>query len=274
LFGFYLMKSVGLVPEFQNIKRRRSIKVSQKDDFNYDKMFVDRLGKSMGIKNMEDWYEISKEDMINNGGRRMLNRFESVEKVLEHLYPEHRWLGWKFRNQKWNPEKEKHFMDWLGNQLGYKTLEDFHQITLENIKNFGGSGILTKYGSSIIKILKSSYPNHSWSPWKFPHTPKGYWEDHDNQRNFVEWLSKQLKIQKMEDWYRVSIQQIQKLAPNILFQERALADVLKDVYPDYIWDVKKLRSPEKPIKAAQRMLVVILKDIFQSIGDDSDWHFD
>lgn len=47
---------------------------------------------------------------------------------------------------------------------------------------------------------------YDWKPWKFNNVPPKYWEDPKNQRKFFENLSHDLQIQKMEDWYNVSVQ--------------------------------------------------------------------
>ena len=34
--------------------------------------------------------------------------------------------------------------------------------------------------------------------------PKGYWKVKENQLEYMNWLSQQLNINTMEDWYKVS----------------------------------------------------------------------
>lgn len=52
----------------------------------------------------------------------------------------------------------------------------------------------------IINVL----PEFNWLPWKFTRVPKDYWNEFQNQRKFVDSIAKQLNIQKMTDWYKVS----------------------------------------------------------------------
>ncbi len=47
------------------------------------------------------------------------------------------------------------------------------------------------------------FPEFEWLPWKF-HVPKGFWNDMNNQRNFVDWVGKQLKYKNREDWYKIT----------------------------------------------------------------------
>ena len=45
-------------------------------------------------------------------------------------------------------------------------------------------------------------------PWKFQTTPRNFWNDISNQRKYIDWLAKELKITKQEDWYSVNQQVI------------------------------------------------------------------
>jgi hypothetical protein len=48
-------------------------------------------------------------------------------------------------------------------------------------------------------------PEYEWLPWKFVRLQNNYWNDVNNQRKFLDWASKELKIKEMSDWYYVSI---------------------------------------------------------------------
>ena len=37
-------------------------------DFNNHKVFVEKLGKQLGIKKLEDWYKVRARDFSENGG--------------------------------------------------------------------------------------------------------------------------------------------------------------------------------------------------------------
>ena len=69
----------------------------------------------------------------------------------------------------------------------------------------GGAGILNKYDDSMLKLLTSIFPEHIWLPWKFKRISNGFWNNHDSKKQFMQWVSKELKINEMKDWYKVSI---------------------------------------------------------------------
>ena len=68
----------------------------------------------------------------------------------------------------------------------------------------GGQPLLKIYGNSLYKVLGAVFPEYDWLPWKFGNCPPSYWTDVENQRKFMEWAGKELKIKEMSDWYNVS----------------------------------------------------------------------
>ena len=71
------------------------------------------------------------------------------------------------------------------------------------LHNHGGS-LIKNFNNSPIKLITSVYPNQNWLPWKFNQAPKGYWNDENNVKQYINWLGDKLNIKTMEDWYNVS----------------------------------------------------------------------
>ena len=73
----------------------------------------------------------------------------SPSQALQAVYPEHEWLPWKFSNSPkgfWKKkENQKKFFDWLGKELGYKTLDDWYNITTSTIDKHGGGSMLDSF---------------------------------------------------------------------------------------------------------------------------------
>jgi hypothetical protein len=104
-----------------------------------------------------------------------------------------------------NPENQQTFLTELGKQLGFEKMEDWYDITRSTIKKHGGGNLLNRrFQSSPLMLLRKVYPKHLWFGWNMRRIPKGYWNNLDNQRNFLEYLSKKLHIREPEAWYRVS----------------------------------------------------------------------
>jgi hypothetical protein len=71
----------------------------------------------------------------------------------------------------------------------------------QDFLKLGGSGLLRKF--SFPEILISQYPN--LLPWKFK-CPKDFWEKIENQKKFLLWAEKQLKITQLSDWHQFTEQ--------------------------------------------------------------------
>ena len=48
---------------------------------------------------------------------------------------------------------------YLDNKM--KSLDDWYNIINQNIRDYGGYGLLNEYEGSISKMIKSIYPNHN-----------------------------------------------------------------------------------------------------------------
>jgi len=107
---------------------------------------------------------------------------------------------------------------------------------LEN-REKGGEGLLDKYGGSSNALIKSLYPEHSWELHRFDKVPRGFWDFKNNQRTFMEWLGKQLKLKNMEEWYKVTQQDIESLGGSRLLKcyKSSRPKLLQSVYPDHLW---------------------------------------
>jgi hypothetical protein len=101
----------------------------------------------------------------HNGGRALLDNIfaGSIVRAMYAAYPTHVWLPWKFRQQKlgngfWSKKtNQREFLDWLGSELGYKKMDDWMNLTVDDLQsNYGGS-LLFRYGSSPLKLIKSVY---------------------------------------------------------------------------------------------------------------------
>src|SRR5690349_18895216 len=71
------------------------------------------------------------------------------------------------------------FFDRLGSQLGYKTKEDWYNVSSKDIYNNGGKGLIGNH----ILMLQNVYPEHRWELERFKWKPKKL---HKNHRTEVE----------------------------------------------------------------------------------------
>ena len=94
------------------------------------------------------------------------------------------------------PKNQRLFLDWLSKRLDFKSMDDWYSISEKTIIQFGGCGLFNRYKRSPSKMLSSVYNEHSWNLWKFEHTPRGFWNQIENQKNYLDWLAGQLHIQR------------------------------------------------------------------------------
>jgi len=60
-------------------------------------------------------------------------------------------------------------------------------------------------------MLSTLYPTHPWQPWKLTVTPRDWWSNDSNQLEYFKWLTKELKIEELSQWYNVTAESIDKL---------------------------------------------------------------
>ena len=230
--------------KFINLIQNNKVKQGTWKNIENHKIYMDWLGLQLGYKISEDWYKISQKDIYNNFGGGLLPNYYngSPLQLLKSVYPKENWLPWKFRTTSmgfWKDKKNhKIYMDWLDRQLGYKTLDDWYKISVKDIINNDGGGLLDRYNGSPLQLLKSVYPEKNWLPWKFTITCNGYWKDKKNHKIYMDWLRLQLGYKTPEDWYKISQKDfINNDGDGLLVSHYngSPLQILKSVYPEENW---------------------------------------
>lgn len=213
---------------------------------------LERVGTRLGITSLEGWYQISLRDVIANGGGGLMAYYgNSLFKALRSAYPDQHWIPWLFRHVPityWHEEKHRRtFFDWVAEILKLKCLDDWYGVTMRDVANLGGSGVLIVttsthrqlqiydkkkrydnslinrhlagllagwYDSSLSKALTSLYPQHTWRAWKFSQVPSKFWCTKDNQLRYFAWLGEQLNIKNLDDWYNVCCRKTFTITPS------------------------------------------------------------
>ncbi len=70
---------------------------------------------------------------------------------------------------------------------------------------------------------------------KFSQVPRKYWDDRSNQRAFLDDIAKQLDINDVHGWYKLTTTSLRKLGGSSLLCKYnfSLAKLLSTVYPEY-----------------------------------------
>ncbi len=259
-----------------------------RENDSHHKQFFDRLGTQLEYKEMDDWYNVSQDDIYQHG-KGLLHRHyrNSPSQALQTVYPEHDWMMWRFgRTPKgfWeNDSHHKQFFDRLGTQLGYKEMDDWYNVSQDDIYQHGKGLLCHHYNRSPSQALQMVYPEHDWMMWRFVHTPKGYWEKLQTlpgeQKRVVNWLSGKLSIREPSDWYRISKTDVRKHGVYIRYirwilfrlcrSSKIFVAMLMRVYPEHNWDGDKLlRLSVGPARSSQRILFEAVKEILPNEGTD------
>ena len=136
-------------------------------------------------------------------------------------------------NANWVIEiNRKEFFDNLGKELKFTTLDNFYNITLETIKKYGGIALLDNlYHNSLIQAFEDVYPNHNWLEWKFSQNiPLNYWNNRTNQLKFLNELGKQLEFNQMNDWYNITVKDINENGGVTLLNKQTLLILMVNYY--------------------------------------------
>lgn len=164
----------------------------------------------------------------------------------------------------------------LGGKLGFREMDDWYGLTQRDISVNGGAGILKDFGESIPRALQCVFPDHRWLPWRFKKVPNGFWQDATNRKDFVEWLGKELKFERMEDWYSVTLEQIRRFGGRSLSERygNSPAEILGAVFPDHRWQPWRFSCAPKgfwdSVDNARDFMEWMSKEL--NLADLGDWH--
>jgi hypothetical protein len=134
------------------------------------------------------------------------------------------------------------------------------------------------------------FPEYNWLPWKFEKASNGYWGTFQNQRKFIDWAGKQLKIKEMSDWYNVSakVTETSRKIPINFFQSfmgiggttllankysGSMTQMLSKLYPEREWLPWKFKKQSRYIwteKTKRDFMDWAGKQL--NVKEKSDWY--
>jgi hypothetical protein len=212
------------------------------------KKYMIWLSKILEIKETHNWYSITKDTIKNNYGASL--NISSIKDLLKEIYPDYEWLEWKFVNTSlgfWQDiENHKKYSEWLGNKLKYNKPEDWYKLTRKDfIDNDGGTLLSSYYNGSPIQFLRKIFPNEEWLEWKFGMSSMGTWQNIENHKKYADWLFKELDYKNMEDWYKITQNDIHNKCGSGLLQSYYNSSpvlFLKTIYSNYKWDMSNFKK--------------------------------
>ena len=172
--------------------------------------FIFSLKEKLNLQTPDDWNKITQNQIKLLGGSTLLTRYSMYE-IKKLGCPE----GEKLYNKPskpsgyWDKEENiQNFIEDLRKNLNLKTIDDWNNITTKQIKLFGGSFLLNKYSLFDIKCL--GFPEGK-ELFKLPLKPPKYWDNKENIQNFISYLKEKLSLKTIDDWNKITFQQIRSM---------------------------------------------------------------
>jgi len=206
-------------------------------DVNNHAAFMKNLCIVLGYRTPEDLYQISTSAIKDFGGSGFLGPFYEgsailfVKAMFDYDFKD--WLFTNAPNGYWGDIKNvRLYLEWLAGILGFKTIEDWYKLRQADLFKHSGRGLYSKYGCSVLSILKAAFPDYDWLPWLLPVTTKKYWKDEANHTKYVLWRATQLGITGPEGWYKYGADVIDVGLLSNKYHG-SMIKLLKIAYPDF-----------------------------------------
>lgn len=128
-------------------------------------------------------------------------------------------------------------MEWLGKRLRIRTLPDWHRVKGDDFLRNHGYFLLVKcFGRSVFRAVSETFQERQWNEWQFDAVPKGFWRNPQNRLRYMQWLEKQLGIETLSDWYRISKEDfLRHGGSGMMSLFRCPSRAVKATFPDHEW---------------------------------------
>ena len=233
-------------------------------DQSHQRAFLESLASSKGLSVPDQLDQISRNEIVQSGGRQLLRQHPSLYSMCKALYPDFPWTLSSFARTprgSWDStSNQKEFFDQMIQELQLPSPLSLAEISTTEVKERGGRSIMDKY-PSYYSLLRKLYPEQDWSIAR-QRIPRGHWGESANVAEFVEAVRQTYAIKTKEDWYRVSLNQLGEITggDRLLRLFGGLGAILAEVYPEEHWDTLRFKKRDK--RAAQRFLFVQLSRLF------------
>ena len=265
--GSYLLNKYSLLklkqiacPEF-NFENKRKPKGFWEDKKN----IINFINKAIDIFKLDNIEKITKNHIFSIGGGHIFKYYTlyQIKCIISPnllLKEEYKWKRKKKSKGFWeNNYNVDQFIENLSIQHNLKTWEDWNLITSKDIIDFGGGSLLKKF--SLFQLKSKGCPeliNYNFSDNNFK--PKGFWDKQQNVREFLDRVKIIYQIDNVNDWSRISKNQIKLLGGASLLTKYSLYEMLSFAYPEVDWNEKTFSNRDK--RSAQRWLFIQVKKLF------------
>lgn len=72
-----------------------------------------------------------------------------------------------------------------------------------------GARLFAKY-PTVANAVMHLYPNHSWQPWKFAVPPRKWWDQRENQLQFMQWFRQEAGFDNIDSLQFLTASQLRE----------------------------------------------------------------
>jgi hypothetical protein len=145
--------------------------------------FMDFMAEKLNIQDKESWYNVTKEDIISNGGSRMLSQIYENDLclALQSIYEDVDWEPWRFVEKvSISPQRivamATRYLEYLGETYNLSARQNYCGLTRERFEDSRyGRNLLKRHGGSLLELLKEIKPDYQWI--------SNQWYLHSNSRS-------------------------------------------------------------------------------------------
>jgi hypothetical protein len=193
---------------------------------------------------LNDWTKVTRQDIERKGATGLLELYHfSIRELISSVYPERQWKDWHFKvsSDYWQDKQHvRNYCEWLEKELNLKQKKDWYQISSNVFVAHSGESLVDSYRGSPYLVLKDAFPEVEWLPWQFHSVPWGFWQEKSNVLWYMSWLSDQIGICKMDDWYHIpqSLMETHGAIPLMKIYGGKMG-LLTVCYPHHPWEANR-----------------------------------
>jgi len=198
---------------------------------------------------LQSWYQTKASQIGEWGGRMLLSHIynHAIWEMVMALEPNHRWQPWRFLSPPhdiWKRKEWRHsFFHSLLIHLGIERREEVYDITSQDIRMYGGSGLLFLYGYSLHHCLCEHFD--FLVPWGFQNYNRAIWEEERVRCWYLEWIGGQFGFSCPEEFYDLKRHEVRRKEGRFLL-ERYFDDQVRNMVmqgmPEMDWKVWLFRD--------------------------------
>ena len=123
--------------------------------------------RRFGLRTMRDLYRLDLKAVFGKHRGSGLNKYwgHLPLAAVQDCLPKYDWKAWLFVQVPYgfweSPVNRRSYLDWLGNELGFRKPNDWYRIQTEDIRNRYGRSLLLLF-PSLYDILREYLPQLNW----------------------------------------------------------------------------------------------------------------